>query len=335
MSNKTSTSYKISRHHELEKQELRDFYCKEMIRMIEAGLPVMHLDADAMTGIGIFDYRDNYPDNIIECGVSEANMMSVACGMSQVGRVPFTHSLASFASRRLYDQLYISGAYAKSNVKVVSTDSGIAAGYNGGTHAPIEDLALMRAIPGLTVVEPTDSVMLLDLMKTAVETYGMFYIRLRRKEAVKIYDEGSEFPIPGCCLVREGKDITVFTSGFLVALMLEIADDLEKENISIKLIDLYCLKPLDEKAIIEHSRDTGAVVTVENHNKIAGMGSAIAAVLGEHTPLPMKRVGIEDSFLFSASPEWLRNTYGLSNQTIIKAIKETIARKSQRIEVSG
>lgn len=327
MTEKKAITYTLAKENIVEDKQLRDHYCEMIIEMIEEGLPVMHLDADAMTGIGIFPYRDNYPENIIECGISEANMMSVACGMSQVGRIPFTHSLASFASRRLYDQIYISGAYAKSNVKIISTDSGVTAGYNGGTHAPIEDIALMRAIPGMTVVEPTDSVMLKDLMRRAVDTYGMFYFRLTRKEAVKIYEEGSTFPIGGSAMVRDGKDITIFTSGFLVAEVLRLSDILVRQGIFARVVDLYSIKPLDQVSILQHARETGAVVTVENHNKIAGIGSAVASILGENAPLPIKKVGIEDSFLFSASPGWLKDNYGLSDEMILNAVHETVARK--------
>jgi len=320
-------TYTLTKKNVLEEKQLRDHYCETIIEMIKNGLPVMHLDADAMTGIGIFSYRDEYPDQIIECGVSEANMMSVASGMSQVGRIPFTHSLASFASRRLYDQLYISGAYAKSNVKIVSTDSGIAAGYNGGTHAPIEDIALMRVIPGMTVVEPTDSVMLKDLMYRAVDTYGMFYFRLTRKQAIKIYEEGSEFPIGGSAIVRTGDDATIFTSGLMVAEVLRLARFLENEGIFIRVVDLYSLKPIDISTVIKCAKDTRAIVTVENHNKIGGIGDAVASILGENFPVPLKKVGIEDSFLFSASSDWLKDNYGLSDENVLNAVRETIKRK--------
>jgi transketolase len=324
--------YQLAKDNVVEEKLLKDVYCESIIEMIDQGLPVMHLDADAMSGIGMISYRDDFPNNLIECGVSEANMMSVAAGMSQVGRIPFTHSLASFASRRLYDQLYISGAYARSNVKVVSTDSAITAGYNGGTHAPIEDIALMRAIPGMTVVEPTDSVMLRDLLQRAVDQFGMFYIRLTRKAPVKIYEDGSEFPIGGSTVIREGKDITIFTSGFLVAEILRLAEDLEAEGISSKVIDLYCLKPLDRKAIIEAAKETGAVVTVENHNVIAGIGDAVAAILIENYPVPMKKVGIQDAFLFSASPRWLMDNYGLSDEDVFSAVRSTYQKKKEDVQ---
>jgi transketolase len=321
--------YQLAKENVVEDKALKDHYCETVIGMIDSGLPVMHLDADAMTGVGMISYRDDYPDNLIECGVSEANMMSVAAGMSQVGRIPFAHSLASFASRRLYDQLYISGAYAKSNVKVVSTDSGIAAGYNGGTHAPIEDIAIMRAIPGMTVVEPTDSVMLKDLLKRAVDQYGIFYIRLTRKNAVKIYEEGSQFPIGGSAVVRNGSDVTIFTSGLMVAEVLRLAGLLEQDGISAMIVDLYSLKPLDEKNIIRTAKETGTVVTVENHNKIGGIGDAVSGILGENFPVPVKKVGVEDSFLYSAAPRWLMDNYGLSDEKILSAVKSVLQIKKE------
>ncbi len=322
-------AYQLEKENKLEEIQLRDHYCQNIINLINEGQPVMHLDADAMTGVGIICYRDDYPDHLIECGISEANMMSVASGMSQVGRIPFTHSLASFASRRLYDQLYISGAYANSNVKVVSTDSGVTAGYNGGTHAPIEDIALMRVIPGMTVVEPTDSAMLKDLMDRAVDQYGMFYFRLTRRQAVKIYQDGSEFPIGGSAVVRQGKDITIFTSGFLVAEVLRLSDTLEKEGISAKVVDLYSLKPIDQETIIQSAVETGAVVTVENHNIIGGLGDAVASILAENALVPLKKVGIRDSFLFSAAPQWLMDNYGLSDENILSAVRSCIQRKEE------
>lgn len=319
--------FQIANNFNLDELEMRKVYCETFIKMVEDGLPVMHLDADCMTGIGILPYRNKYPNNIIACGVSEANMISVAAGMSREGKIPFAHSLASFASRRPYDQIYVSGAYAKCNIKIISTDSGINAGFNGGTHAPIEDIAIMRAIPGMTILEPTDSVMLRDLLYKAVSNYGMYYFRLTRRKLTKIYEEGSTFSIGGSATIREGEDITVFTSGFLVAELIRLAEMLLKEGISVRVVDIYCLKPIDTACIIKAAEETGAVVTVENHNIIGGLGSAIAEVLVQNKPIPMEMVGIQDRFLFSASPTWLMENYGLTNENIITSIRKTLSRK--------
>ena len=318
---------RVARDHPLDEKEMRFVYCDTIISMFEEGLPVLHLDADCMTGIGLYPHRKKYPEQIIECGVSEANMIGVAAGFSMEGYIPFAHSLASFASRRPYDQIYISGAYAKANIRIISTDSGVATGYNGGTHGAIEDIAIMRAIPGMTILEPTDSVMLKDLLRTVVHQYGVFYIRLTRRKLPLIYKPGSKFPLGGSVTVRDGRDITLVSCGFLVSEMLRIANKLESEGISARVIDLYSIKPIDSVSILKAAWETGAIVTVENHNILGGIGSAVAELLVENTPVPMSRVGINDQFLFSASPEWLMEHYGLSDQDILTAVRKTILRK--------
>lgn len=167
---------------------MRAYYSETIVKMIEDGKPVIALDADLMRAVGLLPYRKNHPDRIFDCGIAEANMMGVAAGLSAEGFVPFAHSFAAFASRRAFDQVYMSGAYAKLNVKVVGSDPGVCAALNGGTHQANEDMALMTAVPDMTVVEPSDSVMLLDLMPQIADTYGMFYLRLFRLESIKLYE---------------------------------------------------------------------------------------------------------------------------------------------------
>ena len=221
----------------------------------------------------------------------------------------------------------MSGAYNKANVKVVGSDPGITAAYNGGTHMPFEDMGIMRGIPTMTVVEPTDIVMLKNLMPQIADTYGMFYMRLVRKGVRKVYEPGSTFTIGKAVHLREGKDVTIIASGYCVAEAISAAKILQEQGISARVLNMFTWKPLDEQAVIEAAAETGAIVTAENHNVINGLGSAVSEVLAKHNPAPVEMVGVQDEFGEVGPVDYLRERFGLTDENIAAAVHRVLQRK--------
>lgn len=257
-------------------------------------------------------------------------MIGVAAGMSACGKVPFTHTFAPFATRRACDQVFLSGAYARLNVKVVGSDPGITAALNGGTHMPFEDLGIMRGIPTMTVIEPTDNTMLANLLPTVVGTYGMHYLRLHRRVTTKIFEDGSTFTIGKAARLREGADLTIIAIGFCVAESLKAARMLAADGIEARVLNMFTLKPIDQEAIVRAARETGALVTAENHNIINGLGSAVSEVLARQSPAPLEMVGVQDEFGEVGQIDYLSRRFGLLAENIVAAAHQALARKRGR-----
>ena len=313
---------------ELDKTEMRAVYAAKLIGMMDAGEPVMALDADLMRPIGVLPYKDSHPESIIDCGIAEANMIGVACGLSAEGFIPFTHSFAVFASRRVMDQVFMSGAYAKQNVKMVGSDPGVCAALNGGTHMAFEDVAMMRAVPELTIVEPTDAVMLENLLPKIAHMRGMAYIRLCRTETERIYERGSDFELGRAALLREGNDLAIIAAGREVPEALRAAEALAVEGISARVLDMFTIKPLDTEAVLSAARKTGAVVTAENHSVIGGLGSAVAEAVSGGCPVPVERVGVGDRFGIVGKTGYLMEYFGLTAEDIVRAAHRALERKN-------
>lgn len=254
-------------------------------------------------------------------------MIGTAAGMSATGLVPFVHTFGPFATRRVMDQVFISAAYAKLNVRIIGSDPGVTASTNGGTHMPFEDMGMMRCVPGVTVLEPTDSVMLADLMRQTKDQYGVFYIRLSRKKAEKIFIDGSTFEIGKAAKLREGKDVTIFATGISVADSLRAANMLAAEGVSAGVSNIFTIKPVDRDAIVEAATATGAIVTAENHNVIGGLGSAVSEVLTDTVCCPLERVGVQDRFGEVGDVNYLKKELHLTAGDIAAAAKRVIARK--------
>ncbi len=319
---------KVLKDNGLSKTEMRDIYAASLIEMIENGEPVMITDADLMRPIGILPYLKKYPENIFDCGIAESNMIGVACGLSAEGFIPFTHTFACFASRRVMDQVFMSGAYAKRNVKMVGSDPGICAGLNGGTHMAFEDVAMMRVVPEMTIVEPTDTVMLKNILPQIAHSYGMTYIRLCRTHTEEIYEEGSSFELGKAAMLRDGGDVTIIAAGREVVEAINAAKQLEEIGIEARVLDMFTIKPIDTEAVIRAAKDTGAIVTAENHNVIGGLGGAVAEVLAANMPAPVEMVGVKDVFGQVGSTETLKEYFGLTADDIAAAAKKAIARKN-------
>ena len=246
-----------------EKVAMRDAYCQTLMELAEKDDRIIALDADLMNSMGMVAFQNKFPERTFNCGIQEANMIGVAAGMSATGKVPFAHTFACFATRRCLDQVFMSAAYAKLNVRIIGSDPGITAAFNGGTHMPFEDMGIMRGIPEITVLEPTDSTMIRDLVKQLANVYGVYYIRLLRRNAVKVYEEGSQFEIGKAVQLREGKDATIIATGLCVAESLQAAKVLASQGITVRVLNMFTLKPLDREAVIKAAAETGAIVTAE------------------------------------------------------------------------
>lgn len=312
-----------------ETKEMRKVLCETMMEMAKEDPSVVYFDCDVMNSIGMVPFAKEYPDRAVNCGIQEANMVVAAAGASATGLKPFTHTFGPFAARRVIDQVYISAAYAGLNVRMLGSDEGISAAYNGGTHMPIEDVGLMRTIPNITVLDATDTAMFRDLLRQTKDMYGVFYIRFPRAITPKIYEDGSTFEIGKAARLREGNDVTIFCSGILVADALRAADMLAAEGITAAVSNIFTLKPIDRDAAIEAARNTGAIVTAENATVINGLGSAVCDVLAETIPTPVEKIGVPDRFGEVGSIDYLKRIFHMTAEDIVEAAKRAVARKTR------
>lgn len=320
-------SVKVAVDHAMSDKELRAEFCDTLIAMAKEDDRVVVLDADLMNAAGTKPFRAAFPERTFDCGVQEANMVGVAAGLSSRGFIPFTHTFGPFAARRACDQIFMSCAYAKQNVKVIGSDPGITAALNGGTHMPFEDMGIMCTIPEVTVAEPCDLVSVNKVLRLAKEQYGTWYIRLHRKPAPVIYEADSEFTVGKANVIRDGEDVTIIAMGYLTAEALKAAEILEKEGISARVIDMWCLKPLDVETVVTAAKETGAIVTAENHNIVNGLGSAVASALALNYPAPIEMVGAMDEFGEVGQVSYLAERYKMNAEEIAAKAKKAVSRK--------
>lgn len=309
---------------EADTQEMRQVYAETLVELAKQDPRVMALEADLMSAISTNKIQEQIPGQILNVGIMEANMMGVAAGFSLTGRIPFVHTFAQFATRRAFDQLFVSLGYARLNVKILGSDAGVTAEHNGGTHMAFEDLGLVRLIPDATVYEASDSTMLKALLKQSYREYGVHYIRTIRKKAVKLYPEGESFPKGKGKVLRDGSDVALVASGIMVAEALAAAEELKKQGIEAMVIDMYSIKPIDSELLIKAAKQTGKVMTLENHNVIGGLGSAVAESLGETCPVPIRRIGVREQFGQVGLTEYLKDFYQLTSNHIVKEVKTFI-----------
>ena len=307
--------------------EMRKVFCDTLMELAEKNKDIIVLDADLMGAMGTKPFLQKFPEQTVDCGIQEANMVGVAAGLSAVGKVPFVHTFAPFITRRACDQVFVSGAYAKLNVKLVGSDPGITAALNGGTHMPFEDMGIMRGIPEMTVLEPTDTVMLADIIHQSSGVYGMHYMRLVRKQSVRIYEDCSTFEIGRAVTLREGMDVTIIASGYCVAEALKAAEELSVRGIRARVLNMFTWKPLDTEAVVKAARETGAIVTAENHNVINGLGSAVAEALVKNSPVPVEMVGVQDQFGEVGPVDYLAERFELKAENIVAAVEKVRMRK--------
>ncbi len=311
----------------LDSRAMKDVYIETLIKLAEEDQRIVVLDADLMHSNSTIRFMETYPGRAINVGVQEANMIGTAAGLAATGKIPFTHTFSCFNTRRALDQIYMSVAYAKLNVKVVGTDPGITAAYNGGTHMPLEDMGVVRGIPTMTVIEPVDNVMMEALVKDIAYLDGPVYLRVNRKEPVQIYAPGTEFEIGKGKVLTEGDDLTLIASGIMVAESLKAAVLLEQKGIRARVVNIFTIKPIDKELIVKCAQETGAIVTCENHNVINGLGSAVAEVLAENCPVPMERVGVQDLFGEVGSVDYLQKRFAMTAEDIAAKAEKCLARK--------
>lgn len=314
----------------LEEHWLRDTYVDLLLEYAQKDDRIVALDADLMAASSVKRFSQQMPGRAIDVGVAEANMIGVAAGLAAMGKIPFTHSFTAFASRRVCDQVTLSVAYAGLNVKMVGSDPGITAELNGGTHMSMEDVSIMRNIPGMTVYEPVDSAQLRAAFPQILAHDGPVYIRLLRRPAVRIDSENDEFTLGKASLLREGGDVTILATGIMVAEALLAAEELAGQGIGAEVLNVHTVIPFDEEAVLRSAMKTGAVVTAENASVIGGLGSAAAECLGENCPVPLRRVGVRDCFGEVGLTDYLKEKFGLTAKEIVRAAHEVTERKNFR-----
>ena len=310
-------------------RELRSTYANTLTELAKANPRIVDLEADLMGAGGMGVFKAALPDRLIDVGIAEQSMVAMAAGLSFTGFVPFLHTFGPFATRRPCDQIYISCAYAGANVKICGSDPGLTGTLNGGTHQAMEDIAILRPIPNITILEPCDHTQMAWAVRTAAETPGLFYIRMFRKNCDQIYAPGSEFEIGKGVVVREGRDVTVFTCG---AVMMEqsllAARRLEEEGISVGVVDLFSIKPLDRELVVRLAAETGAVVTVENHFTIGGLHSAVSEALTEAgVGVAYGNIGVRDRFGEVGQLDELLGSFGMTERHIADEIRKTLLKK--------
>jgi len=309
-----------------EKRVYKNIFGETMEAIAAADESVVYLDADLMNSIGTLGFWKRNPRQAINCGIAEANMMGVAAGLSAGGKKPYVHTFGTFATRRCYDQAFLSVAYAGNSVRIIGSDPGVCAGFNGGTHMPFEDMALMRAIPDSTVLDVSDAAMLENLMWQVKDRTGLTYLRVTRKSYPAVYSDDHDFTIGRGQVVREGKDATVIACGLMVSEAMAAANLLENEGLSLHVVDMFTVKPIDRELVLESARKTGVVVTAENHNTIGGLGDAVADVL-LHSGVAVKfrKLGVEDRFGSVGPQPYLQEHYGLTAENIAATVKATVS----------
>ena len=308
---------------DVKKIATRDSYGNALVELGKEHENLVVLDADlaAATKTGVF--KKVFPERHIDCGIAECNMMGVAAGLATTGKVPFASSFAMFAAGRAFEQIRNSIGYPKLNVKIGATHAGISVGEDGATHQCNEDIALMRTIPGMVVINPSDDVEARVAVKAAYEHEGPVYLLFGRLAVPVINDrEDYKFELGKGVVLREGKDITLIATGLPVAETLEAAEKLAADGIDAKVINIHTIKPLDEELIVEAAKETGKVVTIEEHSVIGGLGSAVCDVLSEKAPTKVLKIGINDTYGESGPAVELVKKYGLDAESIYKKIKE-------------
>lgn len=302
-------------------KEIFEVFTETIEQLIISDEKVVYLDADLMSSMRSKELWRRYPDNVFNVGIAEANMVGVACGMYLAGLKPFIHSFAPFVTRRVFDQLYVSGGYADKSICIIGSEPGICATDNGGTHMTFEDIALMRTIPGACVVDVSDAKVMRHYMEQAVNHKGLTYIRTPRRGLHDIYGDNELFEYGRGKLVKDGDDITIIASGIMTATAVEAAVMLEQSGISAAVIDPVTIKPLDRELIEDYARKTNKVLTVENHNIMGGLGSAVCEFLSDRCPVKITRMGINDRYGEVGDYDYLRRQFGLTVEDIVTKVK--------------
>ena len=308
----------------------REAYGKALAALANTNENVVVLDADLSKSTKTADFKAVAPERFFNMGIAEGNMMGVAAGLSTCGKVPFVSTFAMFAAGRAFEQIRNSICYPKLNVKVCATHAGLTVGEDGASHQAIEDISLMRSVPNMVVINPADDIETEAAIKAVAEMEGPCYVRLGRMAVSRVNDETNyNFVIGKGITLAEGNDVAIIATGIMVEAALEAKEELAKEGINARVINIHTIKPIDEELIIKAAKETGVIVTAEEHSIIGGLGSAVAEVVSEKCPVPVLRVGVKDTFGESGKPNELLEKYGLTSNNIVNKVKEVIKLKQR------
>ncbi len=305
---------------------LRDAYGKTLVELGRENPDIVMLDADLCRSTMTQFFAAEFPERSFDCGIAEQNMIGIAAGLAAAGKIPFASTFAVFVPGRCYDQIRMSIAQPRLNVKLVTTHGGITVGEDGTSHQSVEDLALITSFPGFTVIVPADAIETVQAVRAAAASYGPFYIRLPRPKLPLVYERSYRFQLGKAVTLRPGGQATIIAIGVMVTAALEAAANLKREGIDCRVLNMPTLKPVDEAAIIA-AAETGAIVTAEEHLEHGGLGSAVARVVARHRPVPMEFVAIKDTYAKSGKPGQLLERYGLTAKDIAQAVRTVLKKK--------
>ena len=306
---------------------LRESYGETLVELGRENPDIVVLDADLSRSTMTKFFAGEFPERFFDCGIAEQNMVSIAAGLAASGKLPFASTFAVFVPGRCFDQIRMSIAQPGLNVKLVTSHGGISVGEDGTSHHSIEDLALIGSLPGFTVIVPADAIETAQAVRVAAACYGPFYIRLCRPKLPLVYNEDYRFDLGKAVTMRQGRDATIIAIGLMVKAALEAAENLEREGIDCRVLNMSTLKPIDEAAITQAAAETGAIVTAEEHLEHGGLGSIVAQVLARHQPVPMEFVAIKDTYARSGKPAELLQRFGLTAKDIEQDVRSAIERK--------
>ena len=309
-----------------EKKDTRSGFGDGLTELGKTNPDVVALCADLTGSLKMGDFKKNHPERFFQIGIAEANMMGIAAGMTVGGKIPFTGTFANFSTGRVYDQIRQSIAYSDKNVKICASHAGLTLGEDGATHQILEDIGLMKMLPGMTVINTCDYNQTKEATIAIAEYEGPVYLRFGRPK-VPVFMPQGEFKIGKAMQLTEGTDVTIVATGHLVWESLQAAEQLEAEGISVEVINIHTIKPLDEEAILKSVAKTGCIVTAEEHNKFGGLGESVARCLAVNNPTPQEFVAVNDSFGESATPDELMAKYKINDKAVVEAVKKVISRK--------
>lgn len=311
-----------------EKKDTRSGFGAGLLEAGRRNENVVGLCADLIGSLKMGDFQKEFPERFFQVGIAEANMIGIAAGMTIGGKIPYTGTFANFSTGRVYDQIRQSVAYSGKNVKICASHAGLTLGEDGATHQILEDIGLMKMLPGMTVINPCDYNQTKAATMAIADHEGPVYLRFGRPSVPVFTDPDQKFEIGKAWMVNEGKDVTIIATGHLVWEAIQAGEKLAEMGIDAEIINIHTIKPLDEEAVLRSVAKTGCVVTAEEHNRIGGLGDSVAQVLVKHHPAPQEFVAVNDSFGESGTPDQLMKKYGLDSEHIVSAVQKVLARKN-------
>ena len=306
----------------------RQVICDTLMGLAKDDKNIYVLTSDSRGSASMTNFANEFPKQFVEVGIAEQNLVGAACGFAAAGKIPFASTFAMFATGRAFEIIRNSACYPKLNVKICATHAGITVGEDGGSHQSVEDISLMRSVPNMVVINPADDIETEAAIKAVAEMEGPCYVRLGRMAVSRVNDETNyNFVIGKGITLAEGNDVAIIATGIMVEAALEAKEELAKEGINARVINIHTIKPIDEELIIKAAKETGVIVTAEEHSVIGGLGSAVAEVVSENCPVPVLRVGVKDTFGESGKPNELLEKYGLTSNDIVNKVKKALELK--------